>query len=480
MAPVELTVTEIGARGDGLADHGGRRVYVPLTVPGDRVRVLLDEPRGDGIAARLLDLLEPGPDRAEPPCPHFGVCGGCALQHLTDQAYGDWKRAQVVTALARAGLTGIYVAPTIRTPPASRRRATFAATRRGGRVALGFNERQSHRIADISGCLVIEREILALLGPLQDLLATILPDGGALDVTVTVLEGGLDVLLTGGPEPGLDARERLAAFAESSDIARLSWRREHSSPPEPVAARRPVHINSAESRSRSNPAPSSRPAPRVRRPGRCGTGRSRRCPEDRRPVRRFRHLHLPSRHESRRSCGRRRRLGPGRSVIRSPIPGQYHDERRDLFDDPLTAPELSRFDAVVFDPPRAGAREQSTRIAEFRRSAVVAVSCNPATFARDARILTDGGYRLERVTPVDQFVWSAHVELVARFTASNGDSFLSFQEDRPGGTSRPADSQSAAASAFSSPFLVMTSETMTPPSSSAKVTEREITGSSLP
>ena len=148
----------------------------------------------------------------------------------------------MVTALARAGLTGIDVAPIVRTPAASRRRATFAATRRGGRVTLGFNERQSHRIADISGCLVVKREILALLAPLESLLAVILPDGAALDVTVTALETGLDVLLTGGAEPGLDARERLAAFAETSDIARLSWRRSLTSPPEPVAARRPVYI----------------------------------------------------------------------------------------------------------------------------------------------------------------------------------------------------------------------------------------------
>src|SRR4051794_37785999 len=163
-APGELTVTEIGARGDALADHGGRRGYVSLTVAGDRVRVRMDEPRGDGVAARLLDLLEPGPERAEPPCPPFGICGGCTPQHLTDPAYAGWKRAQVVTALARAGLTGIDVVPIVRTPAASRRRATFAATRRGGRVALGFNERQSHRIADISGCLVVKPEILVLLG----------------------------------------------------------------------------------------------------------------------------------------------------------------------------------------------------------------------------------------------------------------------------------------------------------------------------
>jgi 23S rRNA (uracil1939-C5)-methyltransferase len=417
VAPVEITITEIGARGDGLADHGGRRVYVPLTVPGDRISVLLDEPRGDGIAARLLDILQPGLDGAEPPCPHFGVCGGCALQHLTDQAYGDWKRAQIVTALARAGLTGVDVAPTIRTPPASRRRATFAATRRGGHVALGFNERLSHRIADISGCLVVEREILDLLSPLQDLLAAILSDGGALDVTVTALESGIDMLLTGGPEPGLDARERFAAFAESSDIARLSWRRSPSSPPEPVAARRPVFVRFGGVAVPIEPGAflqaSVEGEAALVDAVLAGVGDARKIADlfaglgtFTFPLAKGAAVHAVE--------GDATAMATLSSAARS-LPN-VTTARRDLFDNPLTAPELSRFDAVVFDPPRAGAREQSTRIAESGVPTVMAVSCNPATFARDARILTDGGYRLERVTPVDQFVWSAHVELVARFT----------------------------------------------------------------
>jgi 23S rRNA (uracil1939-C5)-methyltransferase len=420
-APVELTVTEIGARGDGLADHGGRRVYVPLTVPGDRVRVLLDAPRGDGIAARLLDLLEPGPIRAEPPCPHFGVCGGCALQHLDDQAYGDWKRAQVVTALARAGLTGIDVAPTVRTPPASRRRATFAAARRGGRVTLGFNVMQSHRIADIFGCLVVQRDILALLCPLEDLLAAVLPDGGALDVTVTALEGGLDVLLTGGPEPGLDARERLAAFAESSDIARLSWRRSASSPPEPVAARRPVHIGFGGVAVPIEPGAflqaSAEGEAALVDAVLAAVGDARKVADLFAGLGTFT-FPLARRGAVHAVEGDASAMAALSSAART-LPNVTTNvtvARRDLFDDPLTASELSHFDAVVFDPPRAGAREQSTQIVASGVPTVVAVSCNPATFARDARILTDGGYSLERVTPVDQFVWSAHVELVARFT----------------------------------------------------------------
>lgn len=416
-APVELTVGEIGARGDGLADHGGWRVYVPLTVPGDRIRVQLDQPRGDGIAGRLIDILEPGPDRAEPPCPHFGVCGGCALQHLADRVYADWKRAQVVTALGRAGLIGIDVAPTVRTPPAGRRRATFAATRRGGRVTLGFNERQSHRIADISGCLVVEPGILTLLGPLQDLLTAILPDGAALDVTVTALEGGLDVLLTGGPEPGLDARERLAAFAEARDIARLSWRRSPSSPPEPVAARRPVHVRFGGVAVPVEPGAflqaSAEGEAALVDAVLAAAGDARKIADlfaglgtFSLPLARAAAVHAVE--------GDPSAIATLSSAART-LPN-VTTARRDLFEDPLTASELSRFDALVFDPPRAGAREQSTRIAESAVPVVVAVSCNPATFARDARILTDGGYRLERVTPVDQFVWSAHIELVARFT----------------------------------------------------------------
>ena len=238
-------------------------------------------------------------------------------------------------------------------------------------------------------------------------------------MTVTALEGGLDVLLTGGPEPGLDAREHLAGCTKSSDIARLSWRRSPSSPPEPVAARRPVHIQFGGVAVPIEPGAflqaSAEGEAALVDAVLAEVGDARKIADlfaglgtFTFPLARGVIIHAVESDA----------WGHDYPVISRPILGRnITTERRDLFANPLTAPELSRFEAVVFDPPRAGAREQSTQIAVSGVPTVVAVSCDPATFARDARILTDGGYRLERVTPpVDQFVWSAHVELVARFT----------------------------------------------------------------
>ncbi|UEM21253.1 class I SAM-dependent RNA methyltransferase [Skermanella mucosa] len=419
-APVTLEIREIGARGDGLAEHAGRRVYVPLTVAGDRVRAALGEPRGDGVAATLLEVAEPGPDRAVPPCRHFGTCGGCALQHLEDAAYGAWKRSQVSAALARAGLAGAEVAPTVRTPAASRRRATFAAARRGGRCVLGFNERSSHRIAAVTGCLVVEPAILDLLAPLEALLCAILPDGGTADVAVAVLDGGIDLLLTGGPEPGLDAREHMAAFAETNDIGRLSWRRSATAEVEPIAARRALHARFGGVAVPVGPGAflqaSAAGEAALVEAVLAGVGPTARVadlfaglgtftfPLASRPVPGTAVYAVEG---DAAAHGALVAAGRGRAGVTA--------ERRDLFADPLEAEELSRFDAVVFDPPRAGARAQSVQLAASAVPTVVGVSCNPATFARDARTLVDGGYRLERVTPVDQFLWSSHVELVGVF-----------------------------------------------------------------
>jgi 23S rRNA (uracil1939-C5)-methyltransferase len=416
---VELTIDDIGARGDGLADLDGRRVYVPLTVPGDRVRVRLGNTRGDGVAAEMLDLLAPGPDRIEPVCRHFGLCGGCALQHLDDAAYGAWKREQVVRALARAGLGDVAVAPVLRTPSASRRRATFAALRRGGRVLLGFNERLSHRLVDLEECRVLDPAIAGLLPKLRMGLGTVLAEGGAVDVAVTHLDNGLDVLLTGGPEPGLRQREDLAAFAEAADLGRLSWRRAPSAPPEPIAARRPMVTRFGSVSVPVEPGAFLQASPAgeaaLVQAVRDGVSDAVRIadlfagagtftfPLAERAV-----VHAVEGDAGAQAALARAARGTGRVTT----------ARRDLAADPLTAAELNRFDAVVFDPPRAGAREQATALAGAGAPVVVGVSCNPASFARDARLLVDGGYELTVVTPVDQFVWAAHVELVGVFRRS--------------------------------------------------------------
>jgi 23S rRNA (uracil1939-C5)-methyltransferase len=413
---VELTVERVGGRGDGLAELDGLPVFVPLTVPGDRVRVRIEGERAGGLAAEVLELVEPGPGRVEPPCALFGRCGGCSLQHLEDSRYARWQREQVETALRRAGFAEVPVDEVVRTPSGVRRRATFAAKRTSGGVLLGYNERQSHWIVPVEQCLVLDPAITALLDPLRAVLASVLPDGQTMDLSITVLDGGLDLLLTGGAAPDLAAREAWAGFAGAVDLGRLSWRADERSPAEPLAHRRPV-------------------------PARLGDVAV--------PVPPGAFLQASREGEEALAGLVTQALGAAASVVdlfagcgtfsfplartarvlavegdaaahAALCAGARQEPKvearlRDLFRDPLPAAELDRFEGIVFDPPRAGAAAQAAEIARCRVPVVAGVSCNPATFARDARILADGGYRLERVTPVDQFLWSPHIEVVGIF-----------------------------------------------------------------
>ncbi|HZH29091.1 MAG TPA: class I SAM-dependent RNA methyltransferase [Azospirillaceae bacterium] len=414
---VEVEVSAIGARGDGLAEHAGRRLYLPLTAPGDRVRARVGAARGDGFEAEVVETLAPAPGRAAPACAHFGACGGCALQHIEDAAYGAWKRDRVVEALARAGLDGVPVDRAVRTPAGDRRRAMLAARKAGGRVLLGFNERRSHRIVDVAACPVLLPALADCLAPLRRLLGTLLDDGQALDVAATLLDDGLDLVLTGPLDLDLAARERLAAFAEDADLARLSWRPRAGAPAEPLVHRREGVVRFAGvsvvlppggflQASRSGEAA----LQRLVLAGVGGAGRVADlfagCGTFAIPLA----LGTATVHAVEGDMAASAALtGASTRLPRLSV------ERRDLDRDPIPAKALGRFDAVVFDPPRAGAAAQATEMAGSGVPVVVGVSCNPATFARDARTLVDGGYVLERVTPVDQFLWSPHVELVGVF-----------------------------------------------------------------
>ena len=412
---VELTVAEIGARGDGIAPFEGARVFVPLTVPGDRVRVRLGESKGDGVRGELLELLAPGPGRGAAACGHFGTCGGCTLQHMDDTAYASWKVDLVRTALARVRLDAVPFAPLARTATGGRRRARLAALRRGKRVWLGFNERLSHRLVDLAACPVLVPRLEALAEPLRAVLAAVLPDGGSCDAVVADLEGGIDLLLVGPPSLDRAARERLVAFAEAAGVARLSWQASDRGEPEPVAHRSPVVVRFAgvpvvpppgaflQASAAGEAALVSAVLENVGEAGRvadlfAGLGT----------------FSIPL--AQRAAVHAVEGEGPAMAALGRAVHGlRLTTETRDLFDKPLTPKELARFDAVVFDPPCAGAAEQAKALAQSKVPVVVAVSCNPASFARDARTLVDGGYAFKRVYPVDQFLWSAHVELVGVF-----------------------------------------------------------------
>lgn len=417
-AALELDILSIGAQGDGIAEHDGRRLFVPCTTAGDRVRA---RPVGKDRAV-VVDWLREGPHRQVPPCPHFGPgrCGGCVLQHLDDATYAAWKLERATEALARAGFANADLRPLGRTPPGARRRAEFAAavTRQG--VTLGFHARASHDIVPIGPCPVLVPELEAALPGLRDVLGQILPAPTTLDILATQADGGIELVVTASPSPDRSMRERLAGYAATADLARIAWRLDKRRTAEVIVQRRPLRASfgtvavdlppgaflqaslAGERAIQTAVAAATEGAKRVADLY-AGCGSLALALADKR-----RRIHAV---DSDRdmigaldAAARRAGLGP-----------QVGTEARDLARRPLTPDELAPFDAVVFDPPREGAAAQASALAASEVRVIAAVSCDPATFARDARLLAGGGYRLTALTPIDQFLWSPHLELVGEF-----------------------------------------------------------------
>jgi len=406
-ALTELVIDRLGHRGDGVVlQPDGRQLFVPYTLPGETVDVDLQ-----GGTARLKGILIPSPDRIEPACRHFGTCGGCLLQHFAPAPYADFKRQLVIDALADRGLSP-EVGETRIVPPHSRRRATFAGIMAGRHPLVGFNERASHRLVTIDECPVVKPQLLAALPALTALTGLIAPRKGALDLTVTLTSGGLDVSVAGIAARDADRlRMPLIELAARFDLARLS------ACGEAVVERRSVAIDidgvavtpspggflqaseeaeaiMGELVTAAIPAKAKRVADLFSGVGTFAL----------RLARKVEVLAVEGEAGAVAALDRAARGMTGRHRITA--------EKRDLTRRPLIEKELEKIDAVVFDPPRAGAAEQSLWLARSEVPTIVAVSCNPATLSRDLRTLVDGGYRIESVTPVDQFLWSSHIEVV--------------------------------------------------------------------
>jgi 23S rRNA (uracil1939-C5)-methyltransferase len=416
---IEVTVEALGAKGDGLSSVDGRPLFLAQTVPGDRVLARVTGERGGGFKGEVIELLQPGPHHAEPPCPFFGPCGGCALQHLEDGAYAAWKQDQLAVALERKGLTPETLHPLRRVAPGRRRRITWSALRTARSLLLGYYERESHQLADIDACLLVRPELQALLSPLHQLLQPVLEIQEQARVTATLCDTGIDLLIDSRQPLRLEDREALAAFAAAEDLARLCWT-DGQDAPTPLALRRDPILTfggvavvpppggfvqpTAEGEAvlvelvmAAVPAGAETAADLF---AGCGTFT----------------FPLAGRLQVYAAEGAEDSLAALQAAARrSDRAGRIEAELRDLARFPVMADELSGGDVVVFDPPRGGAREQAVEIAASDVPLVVAVSCNPTTFARDARILADGGYRLKEATPIDQFPWSGHLELVAVF-----------------------------------------------------------------
>lgn len=411
---LELSIETLGARGDGIAHDDDGVLYVPYSVPGDRIQATVTGRRGEARVARLDAVLHPGPDRADPPCPHFGACGGCAMQHLNDGAYRRWKLDVLRQALTRRGLDASLVRESIIVPPASRRRARFSALRFRGGVRLGFNAPGSHRIVDLRACHILRPAIVAVLDDLRALLLDLLGQGQRADVQLTETETGLDLWLVADIPHTAQADMGLAEFAQNADLARLST----GARPDIVLQRRAPRVTFTGTAVTVPPdgflQASLAGEQALVRQVRQGVGGAASVADLFAGVGTFTFA-LAENAQVLAVEGAAEQAQALIDARNASGRGGVEVQVRDLERRPLNLEELAPFEAVVFDPPRAGANAQVAALAASDVRVVVAVSCNPATFARDAATLVQGGYRLLSVAPVDQFPWSRHLELVACF-----------------------------------------------------------------
>ena len=396
--PEAEPITRIAARGDGLTASGR---HAPGGAPGDTL---------------LLDgTLVPGPHRATPPCRHYGQCGGCQLQHIDEDSLARFVRDRVAHAAIAHNLAPEAIVPAHLSPPLSRRRATLHAGRVNGAVAIGFRAEASRTLVPLQECHVLHPALFALVAPLRHTLSRN-PGRLAIDIELALADQGVDCALKGLTVEGLTATETWLDFARAHQLARLSldqgygpealWEPEPltitlSGVPVPLppgaflqATADAEHALTAAARAWLSDCPTvadlfsglgtfafalAGPATKVL------------------AVEADRAAHL--------AC----KTAAG--MNRRPV----HTLHRDLFRNPLLPEELNRFAAVLLDPPRAGAREQCHRLAQSTVEKLVYISCNPASWARDAATLTAGGYRLAELRPVGQFRWSTHVELASLF-----------------------------------------------------------------
>ena len=385
-------IIRIAARGDGVSASGQ---HVAFAVPGD---VLLD----DGT-------VQPGPGHQLPPCRHFPVCGGCHLQHLTDAAYADYCASRISGALAQHGIE-TDIRPSYLSPPRTRRRATLRALRAGGGVQLGFNEAGTNRIVDLKECHVLDPRLFATLGPIRKLLMTILPAKRSGEVQLTLADQGVDLGLKGVSIEGYEGAMALNDFAEANRLARLSI--DDGIGPETRYEPGPVTVTLG---STAVVLPSGAFL-QATADGEAALVASVReaIGDAQRPADLFAGLGTFALSVG----GKVTAAEAARDIALALMTSAraVDVQHRDLYRRPLDSAELAAFDAIILDPPRSGALDQVRQIAASGVPRVAYVSCNPATFARDAEVLVAGGYKLDWVRPVGQFRWSTHVELASAFS----------------------------------------------------------------
>ncbi|KZL27351.1 class I SAM-dependent RNA methyltransferase [Pseudovibrio sp. Ad37] len=404
-----LRIARLAHKGDGVAETDAGQIFVPYTLEGELVSAQVQ-----GTRAELNEIIEPSAHRVASVCKHFSTCGGCSLQHMDEASYKNFKRQQVIDALASRGIE-TPVEDVVVCGKGSRRRAVFAAVKAGHKVLFGYHTAKSNRLVDIEECPVIAPELMKAVPGLRKLAGEILPRKGELKFTVTTTQSGLDVAI-GGLGKNKDKHYlELSQGAVENDFARLTVDGEtiiEIRPPlldmSGVAVPIPSggFIQAAMSAEKTMGDLLSEGLSGCKRVADlfCGAG-----------TLTFNIGQFANAHAVEGEATSLKALDLG--LRRAKGLKKVTTERRDLFRRPIVAKELDNFgkgfDGVVFDPPRAGALAQAQELAKSPVKKIVAVSCSPASFARDIRELLEGGYQIKRVVPIDQFLYSPHVEVVA-------------------------------------------------------------------
>tara|TARA_Y100001934_G_scaffold268848_2_gene351506 strand:+ start:31030 stop:32310 length:1281 start_codon:yes stop_codon:yes gene_type:complete len=410
--PVEVTIDQLGGRGDGVAHNGESMLFVAGVLPGETVRVEPGSSRGRGQSARLLEVLEPSPLRQAPPCPHVGRCGGCQVQHSAPSFYAEWKRGLAIDALLRQDFDEALVQPLESAPPESRRRVRFAIARKNQSHVPAFRQSRSHDTVAIETCLVADPSLMALARHASAVLGPL----GAKEIEATQTITGIDLMVLAPEHPDLAGIDAVQSLAEAQDLARIVWR-SPGHPPYAVTERRQPMLHSGGAEIVLPPGAFVQPTAwaEIRICDRLESllGDARHvadlyagCGVLGLSVAGGRRVEMFEADPAMAGAGRRGGELAGLSV---------QSAARDLDESPLGPNDLERFDAVILDPPRTGALAQCEQLAGSSVATVAYVSCHPGTFARDAAVLADSGYELMAVWPLDQFLWTHHLELVGHF-----------------------------------------------------------------
>jgi 23S rRNA (uracil1939-C5)-methyltransferase len=421
--PASVHIDRVGSEGDGIARlPDGTPLYLPFTLPGETVSAHPMQPRGDGwhaFAGMIGDISEA---RVEPPCPHFGRCGGCVLQHWRDSDYRAWKSGLLSYALRQAGFTPPEPLRFVRGLPGERRRIDFAVRRSAGRIVLGLHEQRSSEVVDLTGCLVLHPGLMALLDPSRALLQGLRAVRREASVAINLLDSGPDMLLRTDAALTVEDRTALTDFARDHDLPRVSQVQGNDTP-ETIGLLRPPTTSLSGIAVRPPPGAFLQATAEGERAivGAVLRGMPGKITSKTRVA------------ELYAGCGTLTFALAGmmrvaayegdaatvaalkQAINQGGVAGRIEAFQRDLARQPLSAKELGAFAAVVLDPPHAGAAAQIGLIGAAAVPTVVYVSCNPATLARDARVLLGAGYKLADVTAIDQFLWSARLESVSVF-----------------------------------------------------------------